>query len=78
MQSTKKKFTLEILFMYVVVKQYYFPIAYAIIYKLLGYTFKLCNKSFKLNCYKDVLRPTANKLYLKILLDDTSSDHSLS
>lgn len=64
------------LFMYVVVKQYYFSIASAIIHRLLGCTFKLCNKSFKLNYYKYVLRPTGNKLSLKILLDYISSDYS--
>lgn len=64
--------------MYIVVNQYYFPIAPIVIDKLLSYTFTLCNKSFKLNCNKYVLRPTVNKLSLKILLDYTYSEHSLN
>lgn len=67
-----KKIHFKIHFMYTVVNQYYFPIASAIIDKILGYTFKLCNKSFKLNCNKYLLRPTVNKLFFKILSYSTS------
>lgn len=60
------------------VNQYYFLTASGIIDKKHVYTFKLCNKLCKLKCNKYVLKPTSNKLSLKFLFDDTSSDHSLS
>lgn len=74
----KKNNSLKCFSYCIMVNQYYFLTASGIIDKKHVYTCKLCNKLCKLKCNKYVLKPTSNKLSLKFLFDDTSSDHSLS